>query len=111
VTFIPPVICGATLIANVEPVPVCEATDVALPTLVMGPVRLALVVTVSASAARAAYRLATCVAEATTNGAVPVASVLVSCPLRPTVVSPAIAPADVSVAAPPAMDPPLVESK
>ena len=39
---------GEVLIAKVVPVPVCEAIEVALPTDVIGPVRLALVVTVSA---------------------------------------------------------------
>jgi len=39
------VIVGEVLITNVLPVPVCEATEVALPTEVIGPVRLALVVT------------------------------------------------------------------
>lgn len=39
---------GLVFITNVDPVPVCEATDVALPTLVIGPVKLALVVTVAA---------------------------------------------------------------
>ena len=48
-----PVIVGLALITNVEPVPVCEATDVALPIDVIGPVRLAFVVTVSASVALA----------------------------------------------------------
>jgi len=35
---------GEVFITNVEPVPVCEATEVALPELVIGPVRFALVV-------------------------------------------------------------------
>ena len=35
---------GAVFITNVDPVPVCEATDVAFPELVIGPVKLALVV-------------------------------------------------------------------
>ncbi len=39
---------GLMLITNVEPVPVCDPTDVAFPTEVMTPVRLALVVTVPA---------------------------------------------------------------
>ena len=39
---------GEVFITKVLPVPVCEATAVALPTEVMGPVRLALVVTVAA---------------------------------------------------------------
>lgn len=43
-----PVIAGATLIAKVVPVPVCDAIEVALPLEVIGPVRFALVVTVPA---------------------------------------------------------------
>ena len=39
---------GEVLTTNVVPVPVCAAIDVAFPTEVIGPVRLALVVTVSA---------------------------------------------------------------
>ena len=39
---------GDVFITNVEPVPVCAATAVALPVEVIGPVRLALVVTVEA---------------------------------------------------------------
>ncbi len=39
---------GLVFITNVEPVPVCDATLVAFPTLVIGPVRLALVTTVVA---------------------------------------------------------------
>ena len=39
---------GEVFITNVVPVPVCNATLVELPTLVMGPVRFALVVTVDA---------------------------------------------------------------
>lgn len=39
---------GLACITKVLPVPVCEATAVALPTEVIGPVRLALVVTVAA---------------------------------------------------------------
>ena len=39
---------GELSITNFDPVPVCEATLVALPTLVIGPVRLAFVVTVAA---------------------------------------------------------------
>ena len=39
---------GDVLITNVSPVPVCESIDVALPTLVIGPVRFAFVVTVPA---------------------------------------------------------------
>lgn len=42
------VMVGEELITNVDPVPVCELTDVVLPIDVMGPVRLALVVTVDA---------------------------------------------------------------
>lgn len=37
---------GLVFITNVEPVPVCDATEVALPTDVIGPVRFALVITV-----------------------------------------------------------------
>jgi len=70
---------GDVFITNVLPVPVCDATDVALPTLVIGPVRLALVVTVDANVAVAALppilRFATGVVDVTTNGAVPVATV------------------------------------
>ena len=43
-----PVNVGLALIANVEPVPVCEAMAVALPVEVIGPVRFAFVVTVAA---------------------------------------------------------------
>ena len=39
---------GDVSITNLEPVPVCEATDVVFPTLVIGPVKFALVVTVAA---------------------------------------------------------------
>jgi hypothetical protein len=39
---------GEVFITNVLPVPVCEAMTVELPTLVIGPVRFALVVTVAA---------------------------------------------------------------
>lgn len=39
---------GLACMTNVDPVPVCEATEVALPTEVIGPVRFALVVTVPA---------------------------------------------------------------
>lgn len=39
---------GEVFITNVVPVPVCNATLVVLPTLVMGPIRFALVVTVAA---------------------------------------------------------------
>ena len=39
---------GLVLITNVVPVPVCDAIDVVLPDDVMGPFRLALVVTVPA---------------------------------------------------------------
>ena len=39
---------GEVFITNVDPVPVCEATDVVFPALVIGPVKLALVVTVAA---------------------------------------------------------------
>lgn len=39
---------GEVFITNVEPVPVCDATDVAFPELVIGPVKLAFVVTVAA---------------------------------------------------------------
>jgi len=39
---------GEVFITKTEPDPVCEATDVALPTEVIGPVRLAFVVTVEA---------------------------------------------------------------
>ena len=39
---------GEVFITKVVPVPVCKAIDVALPTEVIGPVRLALVVTVPA---------------------------------------------------------------
>ena len=39
---------GEVFITKVLPVPVCEATEVALPTEVMGPVKLASVVTVAA---------------------------------------------------------------
>jgi len=39
---------GLLSMTNFDPVPVCEATEVALPTEVIGPVRLALVVTVAA---------------------------------------------------------------
>jgi hypothetical protein len=39
---------GEVFITNVDPVPVCDATLVALPTLMIGPVRLAFVVTVDA---------------------------------------------------------------
>src|SRR3982751_2934119 len=46
--FTVPVKVGLALIAKVLPVPVCEATAVALPTDVIGPVRLALVVTLPA---------------------------------------------------------------
>jgi len=44
-----PVMVGLALITNVEPVPVCEAIEVAFPTDVIGPVRLALVTTVVAN--------------------------------------------------------------
>jgi len=47
---------------------------------VIGPVRLALVVTVEALPAVAALRLATWVVEDTTSGGVPVTTVEVSCP-------------------------------
>lgn len=43
-----PVKLGEADIAKVLPVPVCEAMEVALPIEVIGPVRLALVVTVAA---------------------------------------------------------------
>ena len=43
-----PVKVGEADMTKVLPVPVCEAIDVALPTDVMGPVRLAFVVTVPA---------------------------------------------------------------
>jgi len=43
-----PVNAGAALIAKVLPVPVCEATEVAFPTDVIGPVKLAFVITVAA---------------------------------------------------------------
>jgi len=70
---------GEVFITNVLPVPVCDATAVALPTLVIGPVRLALVVTVDANVAVAALppilRFATGVVDVTTKGAVPVATV------------------------------------
>jgi len=92
---------GDVFITNVLPVPVCDATDVALPTLVIGPVKLAfvttvvalptlvtipvklaLVVTVEANVAVAALppilRLSTGVVDVTTNGAVPVATVEVT---------------------------------
>lgn len=39
---------GDVCMTNVDPVPVCEATDVVFPTDVIGPVRFALVVTVAA---------------------------------------------------------------
>jgi hypothetical protein len=39
---------GEVFITNVLPVPVCEAMEVVFPTLVIGPVRFALVVTVAA---------------------------------------------------------------
>jgi hypothetical protein len=39
---------GEVFITNVDPVPVCEATEVVFPELVIGPVKLALVVTVAA---------------------------------------------------------------
>ena len=39
---------GEVFTTNVDPVPVCEAIDVALPTEVIGPVRLAFVTTVAA---------------------------------------------------------------
>ena len=39
---------GDVSITNLEPVPVCEATEVALPVEVIGPVKLAFVVTVAA---------------------------------------------------------------
>jgi hypothetical protein len=39
---------GLVCITKVLPVPVCEATDVAFPTEVIGPVKFALVVTVAA---------------------------------------------------------------
>ncbi len=42
------VIVGEPLTTNVDPVPVCEAIDVALPTDVITPVRLAFVVTLPA---------------------------------------------------------------
>ena len=70
---------GESSITNFVPIPVCEATDVTLPALVIGPVRLALVVTVEARVAVAALppilKLATGVVDVTTNGAVPVAMV------------------------------------
>jgi hypothetical protein len=70
---------GEVFITNVDPVPVCDATLVALPTLVIGPVKFAFVVTVDAKVAVAALppmlRLATGVVEVTTNGAVPSAIV------------------------------------
>ena len=46
---------GDTLMTNVLPVPVCDPVDVALPVLVITPVRFALVVTVPASVALAAF--------------------------------------------------------
>ena len=45
----PPAMVGAVFITKVVPVPVCEAIEVALPTLVIGPVRLAFVTTVVAN--------------------------------------------------------------
>ena len=42
------VIVGELLMTNVDPVPVCELIDVVFPIDIMGPVRLALVVTVEA---------------------------------------------------------------
>ena len=48
------IIVGEALITNVEPVPVCELTDVVLPTDVIGPVKLAFVVTVDAFPERVA---------------------------------------------------------
>ena len=43
-----PVKVGEVSITNLEPVPVCEATEVVFPTLVIGPVKFAFVTTVVA---------------------------------------------------------------
>ena len=74
------VIVGVTIVGEVSttnllPVPVWEAIEVALPTEVIGPVRSALVVTVSATPAVATFKLATRVVEEMVKGAVPVARV------------------------------------
>jgi hypothetical protein len=66
---------GDVLTTNTVPVPVWEAIAVAFPVEVIGPVKLAFVVTVSANRVLAVYRLDTSVTDATTNGAVPVATV------------------------------------
>jgi hypothetical protein len=70
---------GESSTTNFVPIPVFDAIEVALPTLVIGPVKLALVVTVPAVVAVAAFppifKLATGVVEVTINGAVPIATV------------------------------------
>ena len=71
-------------ITKVLPVPVWAATEVALPILVIGPVRLALVVTVPAVVAKsdtATCRLGTNVVLLTINGLTPVATLLCNCPV------------------------------
>lgn len=72
---------GDVSTTNFVPVPVWLAIAVALPVDVITPVRLALVVTVSANAARSAYRFVTLVVLATVKGAVPVIIVLVITPV------------------------------
>jgi hypothetical protein len=67
---------GAVSTTNFVPVPVWEAIEVALPTEVMTPVKLAFVVTVPAFPPM--ERFVTGVVEVTENGAVPVAKVEVS---------------------------------
>ena len=69
---------GLVSTTNLEPVPVWLAIDVAFPTEVIGPVKLAFVVTVSELPAKADFRFETCVVDVTANGAVPVASVLIN---------------------------------
>jgi hypothetical protein len=64
---------GEVFITNTLPVPVWDATEVAFPTEVIGPVKFALVVT--DAAVPPILKFATGVVEATVNGAVPVATV------------------------------------
>ena len=73
---------GEVFITKVLPVPVWDATLVALPTDVIGPVKFAFVVTFVALVAKVAVaafppmlKFATGVVDATVNGAVPVATV------------------------------------
>ena len=97
-TAVPPMIKGVVILVvkvgavpkTATPVPISsvkavnklaeekDPNKVALPVEVICPVRLALVVTVSARVARATCRLLTLVVEVITNGAVPSARVLVN---------------------------------